>query len=196
MMWPDSEEWKQAMRDELVTLVGMNTWTVVPRSEAVAKGKKVIKSTWAFHQKRTPGGDPTKKKARLCMHGDQMVQNVDYFESYSPVVQWSSVRLLLILSIVHGLETRQVDYVNAFAQAELDKDVYIEIPQGVEHNNDANCIFKLNKSLYGMSDAPLMFFELLKSNLEKVGFEQYKTIDPCIFVHKSAICFTYVDDCL
>ena len=62
-----------------------------------------------------------------------MVQNVDYLESYSPVVQWSSVQLLLIVSIVHGLETRQVDYVNAFAQAELDKDVYIEIPQGVEH---------------------------------------------------------------
>ena len=62
MMWLYSEEWKQAMRDELVTLVGMNMWTVVLRSEVVAKGKKMIKSTWAFCQKQTPGGDPTKKK--------------------------------------------------------------------------------------------------------------------------------------
>ena len=112
-----------------------------------------------------------------------MVQNVDYFESYSPVVQWSSVRLMLILSIVHGLETCQVDYVNAFAQAALDKEVYIEIPQGLEHANDEHCIFKLHKSLYGMSDAPLMFFELLKNNLEAVGFKQYGEIDPCQFRH-------------
>ena len=47
-----------------------------------------------------------------------------------------------------------------------------------------------------MSDAPMMFFELLKQNLESVGFEQYKHIDPCLFIHKKAICLTYVDDCL
>ncbi len=126
-----------------------------------------------------------------------MVAGVDYFESFSPVVQWSSVRLMLILSIVHGLETRQVDYVNAFAQADLDRDVFVEIPRGYEHLNESvDCVLKLNKSLYGMSDAPLMFFELLKKNLESVGFKQFQHIDPCLFVHKRAICLTYVDDCL
>jgi hypothetical protein len=135
----------------------------------------------------------TKKKSRFCVRGDVQKRYMEV-ESYSPVVQWSSVRLLLILSIIHGLETRQVDYVNAFAQATLDKEVYIEMPQGFEHEDD--CVLKLNKSLYGMSDSPLLFFELLKMNLEKVGFEQYKHIDPCLFVHKKAICLTYVDDCL
>ena len=85
---------------------------------------------------------------------------------------------------------------NAFAQAELDKEVYIELPKGFEHNNDVDCVAKLHKSLYGMSDAPLMFFELLKKNLERVGFKQFTHIDPCLFVHKKAICLTYVDDCL
>ena len=144
-------------------------------------------------QKRTPDGLPTKKKARFCVRGD--LQNDDV-ESYSPVVQWSSVRLMLILSIVHGLETRQVDYVNAFAQADLDREVFIEIPEGYEHFNDVDCVLKLHKSLYGMTDAPLMFFELLKKNLENVGFVQFNHIDPCLFVHKKAICLTYVDDCL
>jgi hypothetical protein len=126
-----------------------------------------------------------------------MIAGVDYGESFSPVVQWSSVRLILILSIVHGLETRQVDYVNAFAQADLDREVYIEIPKGYEDANEgADCVLKLHKSLYGMSDAPLMFFELLKENLQSVGFKQFTHIDPCLFVHKKAICLTYVDDCL
>ena len=195
MTRPDADEWKESMDAEIKILVDMGTWTIVPRSEAARLGKKVIKSTWAFRQKRDPAGNPTKKKGRFCVRGDLQAQ-FEEFESYSPVVQWSTVRLMLILSIVHGLETRQVDYVNAFAQADLDKDVFIEIPQGYEHGNDIDCVLKLNKSLYGMSDAPLLFFELLKKNLLEVGFEQLQHIDPCLFVHKHAICLTYVDDCL
>ena len=41
-----------------------------------------------------------------------------------------------------------------------------------------------------------MFFKLLKNNLEAIGFKQYAHIDPCLFVHKQAICLTYIDDCL
>ena len=112
------------------------------------------------------------------------------------MVQWSSVRLMLILSIVHGLETRQVDNVNAFVQVDLDKDVFIEIPQGCKHQNEEDCVLKLNKSLYGMADAPLIFFDLLKANLQSIGFKQHAEIDPCLFIHPKAICLTYVDDCL
>ena len=44
---------------------------------------------------------------------------------------------------------------------------------------------------------PLMFFELLKKNLLEVGSQQFNHIDPCLFVHKNAICLTNnVDDCL
>ena len=195
MTRPDADEWKAAMDSEVNVLIGMNTWTLVPRTEATRLGKQVIKSTWAFRQKRDPSGAPTKKKARFCVRGD-LQSKCEEFESYSPVVQWSTVRLMLILSIVHGLETRQVDYVNAFAQADLDKDVFIEIPEGYDHNNDIDCVLKLNKSLHGMSDAPLMFFELLKKNLLSLDFQQLSHIDPCLFVHKHAICLTYVDDCL
>ena len=195
MSSPEAHEWQAAMDEEVKVLIGMNTWTLVPRSEATRLGKKVIKSTWAFRQKRSPSGEATKKKARFCVRGD-LQSKFEEFESYSPVVQWSTVRLMLILSIVHGLETRQVDYVNAFAQADLEKDVFIEIPQGFEHSNEVDCVLKLNKSLYGMSDAPLMFFELLKKNLKSIGFKQIEHIDPCLFVHKHAICLTYVDDCL
>ena len=91
MTGPDWEEWQAAMNKELQTLHDMRTWTVVPRQMAKDLGARVIKSTWALRQKRTPDGQPTKKKARLCVRGDQQIAGVDYFESHSPVVQWSSV---------------------------------------------------------------------------------------------------------
>jgi hypothetical protein len=102
----------------------------------------------------------------------------------------------LILSIIHGLHTRQVDYVNAFAQAPIDRPVFVELPEGFQHANNEPCVLCRKKSVYGMGNSPLLFFELLKSNLEAIGFKQYKHIDPCLFIHKKAICLTYVDDCL
>jgi hypothetical protein len=198
MAGPDAAEWKEALDKEIETLTKLKAWTLVPRAVAEAKGKKVIKSTWVLRQKRSPDGTPTKKKGRLCYRGDTTVSGVDYEASFSPVVQWSTVRLMLILSIVHGLHTRQVDYVNAFAQSELapDREIFMELPQGYSHMNHVDCVLQLHKSLYGMVDAPLMFFELLRKNLCKVGFKQYDHIDPCLFVHEKAICITYVDDCL
>jgi hypothetical protein len=201
MSSPDVGDWMEAMQKEIETLMKLGTWEVVPRAEVEKMGHKIIKSTWAFRQKRSPDGTPTKKKARFCVRGDHQNKlasegGLDPFESFSPVVQWSSVRLMLILSIVHGLETRQVDYVNAFAQADLNKNVFVELPQGFKHDNDVPCVLWLKKSLYGMSDAPLMFFELLKSNLQAIGFKQLEHIDPCLFVHPKAICLSYVDDCL
>jgi len=201
MSSPDAAEWKEAMSKEIQTLIDLKSWVLVPKSQVLKQGHKVIKSTWAFRQKRNPDGTPTKKKARFCVRGNHMSRlakegGMDPFETYSPVVQWSSVRLMLILTIIHGLETRQVDYVNAFAQAELTKDVFIDMPLGFQHANDEECVLWLKKSLYGMTDAPLMFFELLKSNLEAIGFKQQKNHDPCLFFHKDAICLSWVDDCL
>jgi hypothetical protein len=47
-----------------------------------------------------------------------------------------------------------------------------------------------------MSNAPLIFFELLKKNLLSIGFKQMEHLDPCLFVHPKAICLSFVDDCL
>ena len=196
MSSPEYRYWQDAMLKEIRTLEKMGTWKTILRS-SVPANKRVIKSTWAFRLKRSPDGTPTKYKARFCVRGDMEVKGVDYFESYSPVVQWSTVRLLLIMSIVHGMHTRQVDYVNAFAQAPLpqNEECYIEMPQGF-HDDGDDTVLMLKKTLYGKSDSPLRFFNLLKDTLEKHGFKQLVDIDACLFVHKKIICLTYVDDCL
>jgi hypothetical protein len=193
---PNADDWMESLFKEIKTLERIGTWTVVTRASVVNQGKKVLPTTWALRIKRKPDGVAYKFKARWCVRGDKQVYGEDYWETFSPVCQWSSVRLMLIMSTIYGLHTRQVDYVNAFAQADLNKDVFVEPPKGFTHLNDEDCVLKLNKSLYGMCDAPVNFFNLLKSNLEAAGFAQMKYIDPCLFVHKKAIIVCYVDDCL
>lgn len=191
----DHDKWREAMDKEISILEKIKTWRTMLRSE-VPKNRKVLPGTWALRVKRTPDGEVLKYKARFCVRGDKQVYGEDYFESYAPVVQWSTVRLMLIMSIVHGMSTRQVDYQNAFAQATLKEDVYIEVPQGYGDEEGRDIVLKLNKSLYGLTQAPACFFSLLKSTLEQRGFVQQENIDPCLFVHEKVICITYVDDCL
>ena len=73
---------------------------LVPRSHA--KGKKVQKTTWAFKVKRYPDGLTCmrKLKARFCVRGDLQEEGVDYFDVYAPLVQWSTVRMVMTMSQV------------------------------------------------------------------------------------------------
>ena len=163
----------------------------------------VVPSTWAFKIKRFPSGLVRKLKARFCVRGDLQKQGVDVFETYAPVVSWTTVRLLLILSVVLNLATTQVDYTAAFCQAPINHDVYIALPNGWQRLNQMglknsfmdNHVLKLKRSLYGQRDSPRNFFEHLKRNLIKCKFRQSES-DPCLFFSDKVICVVYVDDCL
>ena len=60
------------------------------------------------------------------------VWGINFWETFSPVVNWMSARLLLTLTLLHGLEARSIDFVLAFPQAELDQPVYMDLPIGCE----------------------------------------------------------------
>lgn len=64
------------------------------------------------------------------------------------MVQWSTVRLILNHTLINGWTTKQVNYTNAFAQAELSEDVYIERPRGFPRIDGKDMVLKLNKSLF------------------------------------------------
>lgn len=94
---PERRGWEEAMQTELDALEQMDVYIIVPRS--AAGNNPVLDSTWAFKRKRFPDGSVRKLKARLCVRGDQQEEGVDYFQTYSPVVQWSTVRVLLIMAV-------------------------------------------------------------------------------------------------
>jgi hypothetical protein len=189
MKGDDAEHYLEAMRIEVTSLLAQITWKSNPRSLA----SKVIKSTWVFKLKRLPDGTPSKYKARLCVCGDLQTEGVDYFETYAPVVHWSTVRMLLTLVLREGWATRQVDFTNACAQAEVGETIFVEPPKLFGSKSGKDVVLKLLKSLYGLKQAPRTFYEKLAAGLIERGYTQSE-IDPCLFMKSGIICVVYVDD--
>ena len=119
---------------EIATLQEMDAWTQIPVTK---KMNVLLDSTWAFKINHFPDGLIQKLKARFCVRGDQQIEGIDFFDTFAPVVQWSTVRMLLVLSLTLGLATNQVDYVSAFCQAPpITEDVYISLPKGWRKLNE------------------------------------------------------------
>ena len=112
-----ADEFWEAAKVEITTLEGMDAWEVVERTLDM----NVIRSTWAFKIKRYPDGLIKKFKARFCARGDMQVEGIDFFETYAPVMQWTTVRLMLILEVLLGLKSKQGDVTAAFLHADLEE---------------------------------------------------------------------------
>ena len=181
------EYWKAAVK-EIETLEKMGVWDVVDRPEGV----NVIDSTWAFKLKRFPDGLIKKFKARFCVRGDQQVHGIDFFETYAPVVQWTTIRLMLILEVLLGLKSKQGDITAAFVHADVEKgeDIYVEMPRGFRKQGK---VLKLKKTLYGLRQSPRAFWLYLTEKMNLCGMEQ-STFDPCLFIGAKVMCICYVDD--
>ena len=192
MSSPDREGFIEAMHLEIQQLESLNAWAVVNRSKAISEGRRILSSTWVFKRKRYPDGRIKKLKARICVRGDQQVQDVDYFDTFSPVVQWSTIRIMFILSIMLKLKTIQVDYTLAFVQAPADPGTYVEMPQLFQLPGK---VLELKRNLYGQCESPRKFYDHLKNGLEQRGFSR-SPHDHCLFTSKNVTVVTYVDDCI
>jgi Reverse transcriptase (RNA-dependent DNA polymerase) len=189
MQAPDSDGFREAMGKEIASLVDQGTWTETSRDEANTAGKRILPGTWTFKRKRTPDGIVKKLKARYCVRGDLQGPVEDTF---APVVMWSTIRLLLFFVLTLGLKTRCIDFSNAFVQAKVDDPIYIHLPRGFHSSADSNTCLRLEKSLYGIAQAPRLWFDHLKEKLLSNGFTQI--LDPCLFYTKDITLVCYVDD--
>ena len=183
----DASDFIKAMEKESYDHASRGHWEIVKRS-AIPLGTKTIQAIWSFKRKRFPDGSLNKHKARLCAHGGMQQWGVNYWETYAPVVNWISVRFLLTLSEIVGLESRTIDFVLAFPQAELDVPVYMELPIGMDvpgfEDSRKSHVLCLRRSLYGLKQASANWYDMLKQGLTLRGFKE-SIADPCVFIKQN-----------
>eukprot|EP00978_Attheya_sp_CCMP212_P037949 scaffold183254_cov63-Attheya_sp.AAC.3 len=136
-----------------------------------------------------------KHKARLNVDGRKQEFAVNFFETFSPVVTWISIRIVFILVLLNNWHTRQIDFVLAYPQAPIEYDIYMELPHGIElkEGNSKTHVLKLLRNIYGQRQAGKIWADFLKDKLESIGFVP-SPVDECVYIRRNVIFLVYVDD--
>ena len=194
MRQPDREQFIEAMVKEVTTHTERGHWEIMSRS-GVPEGTDVLPAVWAMKRKRKIlTREVYKWKARLNVHGGKQKLGVNYWETYAAALKWSSIRFFLTQIVINSWHTRQIDFVLAYPQADVECDLYLEIPQGFTFNGErkTHCL-KLLKNLYGSKAAGRVWQQHLFRGLADIGFTQSDT-DECVFYRNRTIFMVYTDD--
>lgn len=186
-------KWKKAMDEEFQALQKNNTWHLVPSR----LDKNVIDFKWVFRIKRRSDGTIDRYKARLVAKGFKQRYDIDYEDSFSPIVKAATIRLVLSIVVSRGWSLRQLDVQNAFLHGVLEEEVYMKQPPGFEDKNKLFHVCRLDRSLYGLKQALRAWYSRLSTKLQQLGFAPSKS-DTSLFIYNksntSIFVLIYVDD--
>ena len=111
---------------------------------------KPIGCKWIFKRKLKPDGTIDKYKALLVAKGYRQKQNVEYFDTYSPVTRIAFIRILFVIASIYKLIVHQMDVKTAFLNGDIEEEIYMKQPKGCVVPGQEHKVCKLVKSLYGL----------------------------------------------
>ena len=112
--------------------------------------RSIVSCKWVYKVKQNADGSIEHYKARLVARGFSQRPGFDFDETFSPVVRYESLCLLLALSTIKGWKPQQCDVKSAFLYGDLKEEIYMELPEG---HRQAGKVARLNKCLYGLKQS-------------------------------------------
>ncbi|KAG7572488.1 Integrase catalytic core [Arabidopsis suecica] len=189
----ERKEWTNAVDDEVQAMIRNHTWD----EEELPKGKKCVSSKWVFTIKYKSDGEIERYKARLVARGFTQTYGDDYRETFAPVAKQHTVKVVLSLAVNLDWELWQMDVKNAFLQGELEEEVYMSPPPGLEDIVAPGKVLRLRKAIYGLKQSPRAWYHKLSSTLLANGFKKSHS-DHTLFTKQDnqgiVVVLVYVDD--
>lgn len=205
---PERQQWLDATHAEFHQMIRLGVFKAIDRSKVA--GRRTLTPKLVFKKKLDQDGNVEKYKCRLVIRGFEQREGVDFDQTFAAVARAPTWRFLLSLAAYLDWEIHQVDVIAAFLNGDLEEEVLMEIPDGLQDYlrkfSDENSVgldprkdqvLLLLKALYGLKQAPRQWQKSLKSTLNKLGFTQLQS-DTAVFIHytKQVIVIAYVDDML
>ncbi|KAG1679431.1 hypothetical protein FOA52_007723 [Chlamydomonas sp. UWO 241] len=181
--WP---LWEEAIHEEYASLVEKLTWN----KARIPSGQRLLPVKWVFKRKYDEHGNLERYKARLVVQGFRQIPGIDFAEVFAPVSKYTTLRCLIAFAADHDLEIHQIDVRNAFLNGRLKENIWIEQPP-LFHDGDSSMGCHLLMALYGLRQAPKVWYEEILSSLTNLGFVP-SVADPCLFIRPAKSRFDYV----
>ena len=184
----EQELWRTAMKDKIKSLDERKVWDLV----ALPPGHIPVKGRWVYAVK-----SDVRKKAHFVAKDCTQIFRIDFKETFSPVARFETIRLLLSIAVLEDWDIETLDVKTAFLFGELDKEIYMEQPEGFIKKGQEKKVYCLLKAIYGLKQAALQWNKALHDSLLKMGFTR-TFADPGVYIHfhnqDLIILVMYVDD--
>ncbi|GKE08638.1 putative ribonuclease H-like domain-containing protein, partial [Tanacetum coccineum] len=153
--------WIEAMQEEFLQFKLQKVLTLVD----LPKGKRAIGTKWVYINKKDERGIVVRNKERLVAQGYTQEQGIDYDEIFAPVARIEAIKLFLAYASFMGLIVYQMDVKSTFLCGTIEKEVYVCQPPGFEDPQFPNKVYKVEKALYSLHQAPRAWYETLSTYL-------------------------------
>jgi hypothetical protein len=94
-------------------------------------------------------------RIRLVACGCSQVPGIDFRDSFAPVLNDVSFIIMLIAKLVWDMTCSVVDIETSFLHGDLDEEIYMEVPKGLDIENNKKLIFR--KTIYGLGQSARKF---------------------------------------
>ncbi|GJY86442.1 putative ribonuclease H-like domain-containing protein [Tanacetum coccineum] len=142
--------WIEAIQDELLQFKLQKVWTLVD----LPNGKRAIGTKWVYMNKKDERGIVIKNKERLVAQGYTQEEGIDYDEVFAPIARIEAIRLFLAYASFKDFVVYQMDVKSAFLYGKIEEEVYVCQPPGFEDPDFPDRVYKVEKTLYGLHQAP------------------------------------------
>nr|GEZ34544.1 putative ribonuclease H-like domain-containing protein [Tanacetum cinerariifolium] len=173
--------WIEAMQEKLLQYKLQEVWTLLD----LPNGKRAIGTKCVFRNKKDERGIVVRNKARLVAQGYTQKEGIDYNEVFAPVARIEAIVLFLAYASYMGFIVYQIDVKSAFLYGTIKEEVYVCQPLGFEDPHFPNKVYKVEKTLYGIHQAPRAWYETLSTYLLEIGFRR-GTTDKTLFIKKAS----------
>nr|GEX10633.1 hypothetical protein [Tanacetum cinerariifolium] len=146
-------------------------------------GKRAIRTKWVFRNKKDKRGNVVRNKARLVAQGYTQEEGIDYNEIFALIARIEAIRLFLAYASFMGFIVYQMDVNSAFLYGIIEEEVNVCQPPSFEDPHFPNNVYKVEKALYGLHQAPKAWYETLSTYLLENGFRR-ATINKTLFIKK------------
>ncbi|GKD29121.1 retrovirus-related pol polyprotein from transposon TNT 1-94 [Tanacetum coccineum] len=109
-------------------------------------------------------------------HGYTQEEGIDYDEVFATFARIKAIRLFLAYASFKDFIVYQMDVISAFLYGKIEEEVYVCQPPGFEDPDFPDKVYKVEKALYGLHQAPRAWYETLSTYLLDNGFQRGKFI--------------------
>ncbi|GJZ64551.1 retrovirus-related pol polyprotein from transposon TNT 1-94 [Tanacetum coccineum] len=113
--------------------------------------------------KKDKRGIMIRNKARLVAQGYTQEEGINYDEVFAPVARIEAIRLFLAYASFKDFMVYQMDVKSDFLYGKIEEEVYVCQPPGFEDPNFPDRVYKVEKAMYGLHQAPRAWFIEVKT---------------------------------